>query len=62
MRHLAQLIADGRAERPARAVVILYDAAGTPAIEVLGTPYQSQREAISDLAGAILYLNAEAAS
>lgn len=62
LRHLAQRIADGDVERPARALVILYDAQGIPETEVLGTPYPNQREAIAELAAAILSLNAEAST
>ena len=62
LRHHAQRIADGDHPRPARALVIEFDARGVRNLESFGIPCDSHREAIADLLDACSFLNAEAAN
>lgn len=58
----AQLVSDGARTRPARALLVEFDAAGVPSLYQFGPAFPSNREAISTLLDACKTLNAEASN
>lgn len=61
-RHHAAQIADGDLVRPARALLIEFDANGVPRLYQFGPAFNSHREGVSALLESAKFLNAEASN